>query len=125
VPGQRVPLVDDDPGITKLVGRMLGTAGFEVVTASTLSEAEQALDDPSQHFDVLVTDVMLGSDRGTTLVPRARARWPRIRIVVISGYAAEPEATTALLGKSGTFLPKPFDRQSLLAAVGLLASPEN
>ena len=118
-PGQRLLLVDDDPAIIKLVGRMLSTAGFEVVTAGTLPDAERELNDLSRPLDVLVTDVMLGNDRGTTLVPRARELRPRIRIVVISGYAPEPEATAALLGKQATFLAKPFDRRSLLTALGL------
>jgi two-component system, cell cycle sensor histidine kinase and response regulator CckA len=120
-PGQRVLLVDDDPAIIKMVGRMLSTVGFEVVTAGTLLDAERELHDLSRPIDVLVTDVMLGNDRGTTLVPRARELWPRIRIVVISGYAPEPEATAALLGKQATFLAKPFDRRALLTALGLEA----
>jgi PAS domain S-box-containing protein len=116
-PGQRVLVVDDEEQIIKLVGRMLGTAGFDVVTASTLAEAERVLKDGSRPLDVLVTDVMLGNDRGTTLVPLARERHPRIRIVVISGYASEPEATSTILGKQVTFLAKPFDRQALLGAL--------
>jgi two-component system cell cycle sensor histidine kinase/response regulator CckA len=120
-PGQRVLLVDDDPAIIRLVGRMLTTAGFEVTGVCTLADAEREIVDLSRPLDALVTDVMLGNDRGTTLVPRARALRPRIRIVVISGYAPEPEAAAALLGKQATFLGKPFDRQSLLEALGLNA----
>jgi DNA-binding NtrC family response regulator len=118
-------VVDDDSTIIKLVGRMLSSAGFEVVTASSLKEAERALSEPSGSFEALVTDVMLGgNDRGTTLVPLARSRWPKIRVVVISGYAAEPEDTSALLGKRGAFLAKPFDRLALLTALGLRAKAD-
>jgi DNA-binding NtrC family response regulator len=97
---------------------MLRTAGFDVTTASTLAQAERELADVSRPLDALVTDVMLGHERGTTLVPRARELHPRIRIVVISGYAPEPEATSTILGKHATFLAKPFGRQALLAALG-------
>jgi two-component system cell cycle sensor histidine kinase/response regulator CckA len=115
---QRVLLVDDDEAIIKLVGRMLSSVGFAVDSAGTLSDAERAINDPAKTFDVLVTDVMLGNDRGTTLIPLARARWPKIRVVVISGYTPEPETATKLIGKRGTFLAKPFDRRSLLTALG-------
>jgi len=115
---QRVLLVDDDEAIIKLVGRMLSSAGFEIDTASTLPDAERLLNDPSKTFDALVTDVVLGNDRGTTLVPMARARWPRIRVVVISGYTPEPETAAGVLDKRSTFLAKPFDRRSLLSALG-------
>jgi two-component system cell cycle sensor histidine kinase/response regulator CckA len=118
-PGQRVLLVDDDPAILKSVGRVLESVGFEVATAATLAEAERLLADGARPLDVLVTDVKLGPERGTMLVPKVRALWPRIRIVVISGYAPEPEATAALLGKQATFLSKPFDSRALLAALGL------
>jgi PAS domain S-box-containing protein len=115
---QRVLLVDDDEAIIRLVERMLSSAGFEVDTASTLPDAKRALGDPAKTFDVLVTDVVLGNDRGTTLVPLARARWPKIRVVVISGYTPEPETAAGVLDKRSTFLAKPFDRRSLLAALG-------
>jgi two-component system response regulator FlrC len=89
------------------------------VTAATFADAERLLGDTTRPLDVLVTDVKLGPERGTLLVPKARALWPRLRIVVISGYAPEPEAAAALLGKQATFLSKPFDSRALLAALGL------
>jgi PAS domain S-box-containing protein len=115
--GRRVLLVDDDPGIIKLATRMLAAAGYEVTPAETLPQAEQLLSDATRQFDVLLTDIVLGNDRGTVLAKRALETRPNIRVVLMSGYAPDPDTTASLLGKRSAFLPKPFDRQSLLALV--------
>ena len=113
--GRRVLLVDDDSAIIKLATRMLAAAGYEVISAETLSQAEQLLSDTTRQFDVLLTDIVLGNDRGTVLARRALEIHPNIRVVLMSGYAPDPDSTAALLGERSAFLPKPFDRQSLLA----------
>jgi PAS domain S-box-containing protein len=114
---ERILVVDDDTSIISLAARMLTTAGYEVTSAETFATAQQILQNQEQPFDILLTDIVLGCDRGTLLAKQALQEWPDIRVVLMSGYAPDPDDTIAMLGKRAGYLPKPFDRGSLLAAL--------
>ena len=120
--GQRVLLVNDDPALIQLATRMLVTAGYAVTAAESLVQAEQQLNDTTQTIDILLSDVVLGNDLGTVLAKRALATRPNLRVVLMSGCDPDPKATVALLGKRSAFLPKPFDRQSLMQVLNPVSS---
>ena len=82
-----------------------------------MTEARAALEDADAEYAAMVTDVVLGAERGLTLLDDARRRHPGARIVVISGYDPDPSQTGDLLATGARFLPKPFDRAALLDAL--------
>jgi PAS domain S-box-containing protein len=114
---RRVLVVDDDASVRDLITRMLESEGFEVVTASTSGEARTHIRDNDLELDAMVTDVVLGQERGTDLLLVARAERPDMRILVISGYTPEPESAYALTRSGAAFLAKPFGRDQLLTAL--------
>jgi FixJ family two-component response regulator len=64
---------------------------------------------------VIVTDVNIGGGQdGISMTEELRRRGSNAAVVVISG---DPEASTDRLGPTATFLPKPYDRKALLAAI--------
>jgi DNA-binding response OmpR family regulator len=66
---RRVLLVEDDPDVCVLLARVLGEAGYEVVSARSFYEGKIKLE-PSD-FDLLVADVVLPAGRGTELAALA------------------------------------------------------
>jgi len=114
---RRVLVVDDDASVRDLTIRMLRAEGHDVLAASTLAEARAVLADATAHLDAMVTDVVLGQERGTDLIAPGRVAWPRMRIVVTSGYAPDPGASEAVARHGAVFLPKPFGRDQLLRAL--------
>ena len=114
---QRVLVVDDERDIRMLIARVLQAAGHDVQLASTLQRAERVIADASLPLDVVVTDVVLSSDRGTSLLAVCRKHRPSVRIVVMSGYAPDPRASELLELHGARFLPKPFSRTQLLEAI--------
>jgi CheY-like chemotaxis protein len=114
---RRVLVVDDDPSIRSMMARMLKSDGHEVRAAATLAEARAILEDRSIPLDALVTDVVLGRDRGTDLVAPSLAARPGLRIVVTSGYTPEPRSFETVSTSGATFLAKPFSRDALLRAL--------
>jgi PAS domain S-box-containing protein len=114
---RQVLIVDDDPSVRSMMSRMLKSDGHEVRAAATLAEARAILDDRSIPLDVLVTDVVLGRDRGTDLVAPSLASRPGLRVVVTSGYTPEPRSSETVASSGATFLAKPFSRDSLLRAL--------
>ena len=92
---------------------MLGRAGFEVVDA-VASPGALSLPDAGTDPAVLVANARHG--RGLplfSLVLEARRCWPQLRVVLISGGAADPEE----MAMADRFLPKPFSAKALIRAI--------
>ncbi len=79
---RKVLIVDDDAMFARALARPL-SANREVFTAANSAEALEIL--ASKRPDVALIDVYLQSERGTTLLERIRAQYPRIAVVMMSG----------------------------------------
>lgn len=109
-----VLLVEDDPDTREVMSVLLDAAGYEVLSARD-ARAGIRLIDEQPHISVIVTDVNIGGGQdGISMAEEIRRRGSNASIVVVSG---DPEASSARLGPSATFLPKPYDRKALLAAI--------
>lgn len=110
-----VLLVEDDPELRTSLGERLTAAGFRVTLAG---DAAQALALPRTGPDVLVSDIDLGPGLdGIALAGEARRRWPRLQIVLISGFFPNL-LRHHHIGSPTRFLLKPFRPTAL---VGLVA----
>jgi len=121
-------VVDDEVDIGEVVRRVLERTGH---TVSVTHNAGAALDAVAREPpDVVITDVIMPKMHGVELIRTLRERYPRIRVIAISGggsfgpVAYKPEAikTHAYLAaarEAGAeeILTKPFDLTDLLAAV--------
>jgi CheY-like chemotaxis protein len=94
-----------------LTVRMLESAGYEVTLVLDGTLAIRAAAD--NHFDLLLTDLVLGGLDGHDVADAVRAIDPSIRILFVSGYA------TSRYGgdPSDPIIAKPFTRSQLLARV--------
>ncbi len=113
---RRVLLVEDEAPLRMLTRRALVGAGHEVHAAEDAEAALAAVEDGFLP-EVLVTDVtMPGEMDGIGLAEVLRERLPRLRVVLVSGYAAATVGE-GLAGKGVHFLEKPFRMADLAAAV--------
>jgi len=121
-------VVDDEIEVGEAIRRVLDRAGFAVVVAKGVAEGLAAAE--SQPPDVVVTDMIMPKTNGIELIRTLRARYPRVRVIAISGggsfglHSYKPEAikTHAYLAaarEAGAeeILTKPFDMNDLLAAI--------
>lgn len=119
-PPARIVVVDDELYNRDLMVRTFARAG-EVVAAADAVEATAVLE--RWACDVLVTDMALGrSATGVELARGVRARWPRVRIVVVTGFDDEPALVRARAeGLVDDIVPKPWQpaalRQRVLSLV--------
>lgn len=89
----RLLVVDDEPYNRDLLERIF-TRQAEVVTVETPAAALAAL--AAGSFTAVVTDQRLGAHAlGTELAASIRARYPHLRIVVVTGFADAPELLAA------------------------------
>jgi CheY-like chemotaxis protein len=111
----RVVLVDDDPAVRTLVGRMLHTAGHAVATFPSAEKALESL--PGGPF-LLLTDLVLPGMDGLELWRRIQARSSagRARGLLMSGsFDDESRAKAARLGIAT--IEKPFTITELMRSV--------
>jgi DNA-binding response OmpR family regulator len=114
-----VLIVEDDPGIRKLVEEALADRGLQVRCAADDRAAQRILEREAGQIGVLVADVHLGaSAKGYDIARRARKLNPRIEVVYLTGRSHDV-ARFALSG--GVLMPKPFDIANLGDMVEALA----
>ncbi|NJC33218.1 two-component system cell cycle sensor histidine kinase/response regulator CckA [Sphingomonas jejuensis] len=107
-------LVEDEDMVRAVAERALSRHGYKVLTAAHGEEALEILEDGAE-IDLLVTDVMMPTMDGPTLVRHARERMPHLPILFMSGYAEE-QLRKSITIERVSFLPKPFSVQQLAEA---------
>jgi DNA-binding response OmpR family regulator len=111
---KRALVVDDNPDMSALIATWLAAAGYAVETAADFATAKRRMSRP---MEVLIVDIRLEEFNGLQLALQARSNDPTMRIVVVSGWD-DPVLRAEATSLGAVFLPKPFDRQELLRAVG-------
>lgn len=115
---RKLLVVDDEYSIRLILAEFLKAEGYHVTVAASGDEAIQLA--RRLCFDLVITDMRMPGMDGVETILTLRAEHPKLRIVAISGAAADvPGSFLPLAGKLGAakILAKPFDRKELLAAV--------
>jgi PAS domain S-box-containing protein len=112
---ETVLVVEDDAPIRALVVRSLAAAGYRVLDAGSGDEA-LATARTAAVPDLLVTDVILPGRNGWELAEELAARRPGLRVLFMSGYAAQ-HSGEPLLPFEAPLLEKPFAPDELLRRV--------
>lgn len=114
-----VLLVEDDPGVRKLVETALADRGLQVFCAADDRTAQRILEREAAQIGVLIADVHLGASvTGYDVARRARKLNPRIEVVYITGRSLDSDRFEA---QGGVLMPKPFDIDNLSDVVQALA----
>jgi CheY-like chemotaxis protein len=116
--GERVLVVDDDPGILQFVGRTLERAGYRVQAAATAAaalEAHAAAGD--DRFRLVLADVIMPDVGGVELAHRLLNRDPGVRVVFMTGQVSVDFVQRNFHGPAFEVLHKPFRPEGLLRAV--------
>ena len=113
-------LVDDDPGLLRLLSIRLEAEGYTVYTASSGEEAIPAL--RNHRVDIVVTDLRMGGMDGLELFGQIRHFFPGLPVIIISAQGTIPEAVAAAQQGVFEFLTKPVDKAKLLEAIDVALS---
>jgi FixJ family two-component response regulator len=108
----RVLLVDDDPAVLELLGRLLVDLNCRVTVAKDLASAKRSLSRGAR-FQLMLADVQLPDGDGLSLLAALRRRQPTAAALILTGGPSVERCVTALRGGAADFLLKPFDNLHL------------
>jgi DNA-binding response OmpR family regulator len=109
-------LVDDDPSVRQMVGRVLREEGYLVLNAANGAEALGIAD--TNHIDLVLLDLNMPVQGGWDTFEKLTARDPLVAVIIIT---ARPNQLFTSLGAGvGALLEKPFDFPTLLKTVKTL-----
>lgn len=111
----QILLVDDDPGLLKLLSMRLQAAGYRVEPAASAIAAVALL--AQFRPDVIVTDLRMENMDGMDLLREAATRAPGVPVIIITAHGTIPDAVAAVQQGAFGFLTKPVDRAELLSLV--------
>jgi DNA-binding NtrC family response regulator len=117
----RVLVVDDERMVCAGVEKILVRGGHQVEKALSVADALDLLA-ANPAFDVILADLMMPVAGGLDLVHAVRARWPRLPVLIMTGYASISSAIEVTRAGAIGYLPKPFTPDELEAAIAHAAS---
>ena len=111
----KILLVDDDPGLLRLLSIRLRAEGYEV---EAVESAHKALGTLRQFTpDLVITDLRMDKMDGIGLLKELQTRSPGLRVVIITAHGTIPDAVTATQHGAFGFLTKPIDKDELMTLV--------
>src|SRR5579872_1427143 len=115
-----VLVVEDESVLLVLAESVIKSAGYETLTASSLSQA-QALIGSSENFDLVVTDINLGDEReaGIHIGQLVRQLRPQTPVLYTSGFNMT-DGLRELFVANSEFLDKPYTDLQLIEAMARL-----
>ncbi len=108
-------IVDDDATFGRVLARVLGSRGFEVVIAVNADEARALTRRHQPRYCVL--DLKLGEENGLRLIPDLQRLVPDMRILLLTGYASIATAVEAIKRGAHDYLAKPVDADAVVRAL--------
>jgi putative nucleotidyltransferase with HDIG domain len=111
----RILVVDDELGPRESL-RMILRPTYEVATAADGSEALEVL--RTMPVDLATLDLNMPGIQGEELMRVIRREFPRVELIVITGYGSVDSAVEALRFGICDYIQKPFDVVKVLTAVG-------
>ncbi|HQZ81043.1 MAG TPA: sigma 54-interacting transcriptional regulator [Steroidobacteraceae bacterium] len=108
----RILVVDDDPGLLRLLTIRLRAENYDVEAVENGVAAVAA----ASRFrpDLVITDLRMDQMDGIGLLKELQSRWPGLKVILLTAHGTIPDAVQATQMGAFGFLTKPVDKQELL-----------
>lgn len=123
--GKRILVVDDEPVVGAMIGRLLGRVGYTVEVENSAQAALNLLREHADAYQLLITDVRMPQLSGFDLVRRLVTAKIDVPVLFVSAQIDEPFPTDWPESLSYRFLGKPFTIEQLANEVRDLLAAHN
>lgn len=113
--GEKILIVDDDPGLRRLLERFLEEQGYRVRTVENIEQMDRLL--TRELFQLLVLDLMLPGEDGLSACKRLREGNNQVPIIMLTAKGDEATRIQGLELGADDYLAKPFNPRELLARI--------
>jgi len=113
----KILIADDEDSMRQLVARAIAMDGHETVTAQDGAEALEILTSANGAFDLLLTDIQMPVMDGIALALSAARDFPRLTILLMTGFADQRERASNLNALVHDVVTKPFSVADIRTAV--------
>jgi len=111
----KILLVDDDPGLLRLLSIRLRAEHYEVEAVESAHKALAIL--TRFRPDLVITDLRMDKMDGIGLLKELQSQSPGLSVLIITAHGTIPDAVTATQGGAFGFLTKPIDKDELMETV--------
>ncbi|MCC6697242.1 MAG: sigma-54-dependent Fis family transcriptional regulator [Candidatus Hydrogenedentes bacterium] len=116
----RILVVEDEAGMRRILTVLFEKDGHEVLEADTVQKGLAVL--TAQPLDLVITDQRLPDGDGLSLLAAAKDADPTLPVIMITAYATIELAVTAMREGAFDFITKPFNPDTVRAAVARACS---
>jgi len=109
----RVLIVDDDEGHAEALGDGLEIEGYECIVVDSGQKGIEHMTE--EHFDVVLTDLVMAGKSGLEVLKEAKALQPHAPVLLITGHASIESAVDAMRHGADDYLEKPVKLAELRA----------
>ncbi|MDR9753294.1 two-component system response regulator OmpR [Pseudomonas sp. SZMC_28357] len=113
--GEKILIVDDDPGLSSLLERFFVSKGYRARTVPNTEQMDRLLG--REVFNLVVLDLMLPGEDGLTACRRLRSANNQIPIIMLTAKGDELSRIKGLELGADDYLAKPFNPDELMARV--------
>jgi len=114
---ETILLVEDEAMVRDLAQEVLKDVGYTVIAVDRPDEALEISEQNKGPIDLVLTDVVMPGMSGPELVKRLKPKRPDIKVLYVSGYAADALVRHGLPHSKSAFLQKPFAPAALVRKV--------
>jgi two-component system cell cycle sensor histidine kinase/response regulator CckA len=116
-----VLVVDDDPKVLHVLESMIVQLGHRAMSSSDPEQAVRIARELGDRLAVLVTDVRMPVMNGRELYERIARDHPTLRVLFVSGFAADVIGVEGVLERGFELMQKPFSMEALRVQLNKLA----
>jgi len=113
--GERVLVIDDDPGLAEVIELLLSREGYAAERAGSVKAGLERIGTVA--IDLVITDLKLPDGTGLDVIRRIRDLRPELPIIMITSYSSMESAIAALRAGAVDYIIKPFDNDEFVHAV--------
>ena len=113
-------VVDDEPGVTRIINRFMTRYGYEVIEAHDAGDARKIAREHRSGIDITMIDIFMPEMIGSDLVSELILYHPDMKVLYMSGTSYVSLVNDGYIQSDAAFLQKPFSTLDVLQIIRLM-----